>query len=401
MMKINKGQFIFLILNAFIIGCQESDTPKIDPPAFSVDSNHILLNGNPLDIRGVVYVVGYPGYIPWEVESTHPLPDDLQVRINEDIDNIIALGANTIRLWGAPQYCYEVIQETESLNIIQTIWFDGEVEDFQNETFKESSKQYIREVIQRMFMGTAGATPPLLAFVVGNELSEPSILSTNLLNPSINSYVGEFIVTDTTLSATEAFLAEMADYTKSYYSEFFDVVPLTTYANDIRTAEMIDTPFLDFRSHNAYSYAVDYYLENPPVGHSSGTIFQGWLEYLKHMVPDKPLLITETGLSVSPGLPSTGPPNYGYGGNTEAEQAQGLIQNLNDAESSTTPLAGVIIHEYLDAWWKFGLEDSYTHDPDDIEEWFGIMKLSQDGDNIIVTSRMAYNQIKTRWTGGE
>ena len=401
MMKINKRQIIFLILITSIIGCQEANTPQTDLTAFSVDSNHILLNGNPLDIRGVVYVVGYPGYIPWEVESRHPFPADLQMWVNEDIDNIVALGANTIRLWSAPQYCYEVIQETGSLNIVQTIWFDGEVENFQNETFKESSKQYIREVIQRMFMGTDGTVPPLLAFVVGNELSEQSILSTNLLNPSINSYVGEFIATDTTLTATEAFLAEMADHTKSYYSQLFDVVPLTTYANDIRTAEIIDTPFLDFRSHNAYSYAVDYYLEDPPTGSSSGTIFQGWLEYLKNMVPDKPLLITETGLSVSPGVPSTGPPNYGYGGNTEEEQAQGLIQNLDDAESSIAPLAGVIIHEYLDAWWKFGLEDSYTQDPDDIEEWFGIMKLSQDGDAVIVTSRMAYNQIQTRWTGDE
>jgi hypothetical protein len=36
----------------------------------------------------------------------------------------------------------------------------------------------------------------------------------------------------------------------------------------------------------------------------------------------------------------------------------------------------VIIHEFLDAWWKTGLEESSSQDPDDVEEWFGIVRVN-------------------------
>jgi hypothetical protein len=167
----------------------------------------------------------------------------------------------------------------------------------------------------------------------------------------------------------------MADYTKYYEFETYNHVSLVSYANDIRTADIINTHFLDFISQNAYSYAVPYNRPNTSLGSNSGTIFQGWIEELKSKHPNKPLLITETGLSVSPNANHIDAPNFGYGGNTELEQTTGLLQNINDINTSVLPTAGVCIHEYLDAWWKFGLEDSYSKDPNDIEEWFGIVKL--------------------------
>ena len=70
-------------------------------------------------------------------------------------------------------------------------------------------------------------------------------------------------------------------------------------------------------------------------GSDSGTLFQGWVEELKYLHPGVPLLITETGLSVSPNAANQGPPDYGYGGNTEAEQAAGILQNLSDIDSAS------------------------------------------------------------------
>ena len=92
-----------------------------------------------------------------------------------------------------------------------------------------------------------------------------------------------------------------------------------------------------------------------------------------------------------------GPPNYGYGENTELEQTTGLLQNINDIKTTALPSAGVCIHEYLDAWWKFGLEDSYTQDPDDIEEWFGIVKLTDSSDWYTTEFRGSYNALKNTW----
>ena len=115
------------------------------------------------------------------------------------------------------------------------------------------------------------------------------------------------------------------------------------------------------------------------------------------MHPGVPLLVTETGLSVSPNAVHEGPPNYGYGGNTEAEQATGILQNLVDIESASIAIAGVSIHEYLDAWWKFGLEDSLSQDPDDIEEWFGMVRLVPDGSGYSTEPRPVYDQVRANW----
>ena len=189
----------------------------------------------------------------------------------------------------------------------------------------------------------------------------------------------------------------MADYIKTYEFENYGNVSLVSYANDIRTSDIIDTPFLDFRCHNAYSYAVPYYRPNTIAGSNSGTLFQGWVEEIKLKYPNLPLLITETGLSVSPNANHAGPPNYGYGGNTTSEQTTGLLQNINDINTAALPIAGLCIHEYLDAWWKFGLEDSYSQDPNDIEEWFGIVRLAPSGNWYSTEPRDSYLAIKQIW----
>jgi hypothetical protein len=342
---------------------------------FSTNDDHILKDGSPFFVKGVVYVPGYPGYLPWEIENAGSLPERLRNSIDRDILQIKAIGANAIRFWGAPRYCYESLRNAGDLFFIQTIWIETEVADLHDPAFKESTKSYIRSIIDRIYSVYQDTKPPIIAYLVGNEISEASILSTNSAHPDIDSYAGTFIDTGPNVNASEAFIAEMADYVKSYEGDTYGHISLVSYSNDIRTADLIDTPFLDFRSHNTYSYAVPYYRPSTLPGRSSGTLFQGWIEELKSRYDDKPLLITETGLSVSPNAMRVGPPNYGYGGNTETDQIQGLLQNLDDIDSSLKPTAGVIIHEYLDAWWKFGLDDSFSQDPDDIEEWFGLAKI--------------------------
>jgi hypothetical protein len=186
----------------------------------------------------------------------------------------------------------------------------------------------------------------------------------------------------------------MADYIKTYDKIKSGKIPLVSYANDIREPNL-NTGFLDFQSENAYSYAVPFYRPQTKPGSVSGTQFQGWIEEVKARVPSKPLLITETGLSVSPLVGHVGPPAYGYGGNTENEQADGILSNLQDIETSAFPTAGVCIHEYQDAWWKYEAEDSKTQDPADIEEWFGLVKIQDNGTGV--KGRPVYDRLKTRW----
>lgn len=342
---------------------------------FTTDSDHILKDGQPFTIRGVVYVPGYPGYLPWEIEALSSLPERLRNSIDRDMAQIAALGANTIRFWGAPRYCYESLERAGNLFFLQTLWIDADAGDLHDPQFKEQTKGYFRSVIDRIHSVYQGGAPPLIAYLVGNELSEATIRATNAAHPALTSFSGAYISTSQDLNASEVFLAEMADYVKQYEHDAYGMTHLVSYSNDIRTADLIDTPFLDFRSANTYSYSVPQYRPGTAPGSASGTLLQGWIEELMSRFPDRPLLVTETGLSVSPNATRVGPPDFGYGGNTEADQATGLLQNLTDIETSQAPVAGAVIHEFLDAWWKFGLEDSYSQDPNDVEEWFGIIRL--------------------------
>jgi hypothetical protein len=110
-----------------------------------------------------------------------------------------------------------------------------------------------------------------------------------------------------------------------------------------------------------------------------------------------PLLITETGLSVSPNAKHIEGPNYGYGGNTPEEQAQALEQRWIDITTARSPLAGICIHEYLDAWWKFSLEDSQTQDPNDVEEWFGLAAIEKAEEGFKTGFRPAYFRLQKLW----
>ena len=262
------------------------------------------------------------------------------------------------------------------MHLIQTLWVGTEVADLHDPEFKESTRTYFQGVIDRIHAAFPNGSAPVVAYLVGNEISEGTILATNSAHPNLDRYEGQHVRTGPGLNATEVFLAEMADFVKEYEQTRYGVMHPVSYANQIRTADLIDTPFLDFRSHNVYPYDIPYLRPGTNPGSQSGTFLQGWVEELKARHPDVPLLVTETGLSVSPNAPHIGPPNYGYGGNTESEQAMGLLQALEDVDTARIPLAGVVIHELLDAWWKFGLEDSLTQDPDDVEEWFGLIRLS-------------------------
>ena len=362
---------------------------------FKAGKDYLLKNNIPFQVKGVVYVPAYPGNNPMLNEFNET--EQLKNSIYTDLLNIKAMGANTVRFWTAPDYCYEALQSVGDLFILQTIWIPGDADDFHEAQFKESVKEDIREYVDRIYSLSIDNNPPLLGFILGNELYESSILSTDAAHPEINHYNGRYITTDIGITPTEAFLAEMADYLKIYEFENYGKVSLVSYANEIRTIDILDTPFLDFRSHNAYTDVISWYRPNTSSGSFTRTIFQGYAEELKSRFPNVPLLFTETGLSVSPNAIHVGPPNYGYGGNTETEQATCLLQQIDDINSAELPIAGVCFHEYMDAWWKFGLEDSYSQDPEDVQEWFGLVRTKQFGNWYQTEFRPSYLGIQGKW----
>ena len=133
--------FLLLLIFTQINSCKKNDFEEVDVDEpinvignnFSVNENYILNNNIPYNVKGIVYVPGYPGYLPWEIENSISLPTELKNSISKDLIDIKNMGANTVRLWGAPKYCYEIIKDLGELNFIQTIWIDGEQLDFQNQ----------------------------------------------------------------------------------------------------------------------------------------------------------------------------------------------------------------------------------------------------------------------------
>ena len=84
------------------VACRTGLEPGCSSTRFSVDADYIYKNGERFDLKGVVYVPGQPGYLPWEIEGMVSLPAEVESRIDSDLAGIKALGANTVRLWGAP-----------------------------------------------------------------------------------------------------------------------------------------------------------------------------------------------------------------------------------------------------------------------------------------------------------
>ncbi|MEL6634400.1 MAG: hypothetical protein AAFQ83_23245 [Bacteroidota bacterium] len=366
---------------------------------FITNDHYILHNGVELQIKGVIYTPNYPGNYPWTIERNSNLPTAYNKSILQDIRDIKKMGVNTVRLWSPPPYTYQAIKEEGGLFFLQTIWIDTQAPDFQDAAFKAQTKSYIREIVDRIYAVYTDQKPPLIGYLIGNELKRSSIIATNNAHPDITSYSGPYIQA-TDINASQAFLAEMADYTKQYEYATYRNLSLVSYANEISTPDIIDVPFLDFRCHNAYSWLRPdlSYLSHIPLttrGSRSGTLYQGWIEDQKAKYPDIPLLISEMGLSVAPDRSRTGPPNYGYGGNTETEQADAILQNIADIQTANLPLAGVIIHEYLDSWWKFGQVGGQERDQ--TEEWFGLVKFVPENGWYKTEPRKAYRRLEEVW----
>lgn len=371
-------------------------TPSLFAVQFSAEKDYLIKEGAPFIVKGVVYVPAYPGTLPWTLAVQSEISPELQRRIQLDLEAIQAMGANTIRLWDAPLFLYQALQKSPGLAILQTLWLEVQAADLQNKAFKESSKRKIAKVIDRIHAAYGNEEPPILAYLVGNELSARTIQQTDNQHPEIKSYKGTFISAPEGSTASECFLAEMADYVKVYEQAKYGRTHLISYANDLRTYEIIDTPFLDFRSFNLYVNSLRDYA-SPKNGTVTGTEFQGMIETLKSKVPDKPLLVTESGLSVSPKAERYGPPDYGYGGNSEQDQADALHQIWKDVTTAQPPGAGLCVHEFLDAWWKFGLKDSLEHEPEDVEEWFGLTAVEKRGSAYEAVFRPAYFKLKELW----
>lgn len=194
----------------------------------------------------------------------------------------------------------------------------------------------------------------------------------------------EFQASGGSMAVLQNFLTDMTGYIKSRMAEpgratFSDWVTWASWppSDPLRTGgNPISVPALDYASFNAYSYDPER-MRDQQSGNTTGTPYQGYLNAIKARVPDKPVVVAESGLPDSSAAVGTDQsripplaPSYRRGALTPEQVAEGVVDRYWDARLSGS-VAGFSLFEWSDEWWKTGDPASQANDP---EEHFGLAR---------------------------
>ncbi len=375
----------------------------IPPGTLSIDGTEISVNGLPFYMNGVVFEPFFPGESPG---SANGIPDDMPYYCI--LQAAKELGANVVYTsYGAQEHMQNDYFEAAaalSLKLGMGIWFSGEANDFngnsgdfQNPEFKAHVRNVIETMVDQLHTGFGKDYNELVLYYnIGNELSASAVNNTNENHPNITSYQGEYISTPSASNATEAFLAEMADYLKTYETDTYGSTrPVTHTTWPIVSPSLVDTSFFDFISYNLYSYWPPFVTEHSP-GSVTGTPYQGALEELAAIASGKPFLVSEFGAS-------TAPESTLGNVRTESEHAEEFINEWRDISEGPTNVMGAMAFELVDQWHKndaLNLDGSSTpffHDRDDSEEWFGLIELEGEPGAYVFRKKPAFFALQNVW----
>ncbi|MEW5693948.1 MAG: glycoside hydrolase family 2 TIM barrel-domain containing protein [Candidatus Hydrogenedentota bacterium] len=314
----------------------------------SIKNNLLYVADKPFYILGVGWEPGCRyGSLPWERKFEPEL-------IRWDFEMIKEMNANTIRGWG--EYKGEELELAKEygLKVIQGIWVDYNKyfvidEDNQNKILND-----IKNIIKKNKQ-----YDHILFYLVMNEPR-----SDLLIDVGPEEFNRRFINLRNAVKEAD---------TDALVS--FSNCPLTDY---------IDFSIWDVVCFNVYPYGPE------TLRYAMG--YNGYINWLKREIAkDKPLIITELGLSVSP----EGPGKGGYGGNTLEEQADGMEKMMRSILN--TKVAGLCPFMWTDGWWKSPQnrtpENKFIHDPHP-EEWFGITEVVDTINNIFGRPRPVYYTIQ-------
>lgn len=249
-------------------------------------------------LRGVTYGPFRPS-----VQSNQYLSG----KVEQDLANIVALHANTVRVYELPSDGFAELAERHGLRLLIDVPWPKHL-DVYHDTAQQM--RCIRQV--RAAAATVAGWPNVAGLLLGNEI--PSDLA---------RWAGP--------AKVEAFLRRLYEEAKSAAPHI-----LAGYANYPAT-EYLELPFFDFLGFNVY-------LHEP-------ADFRYYLQRLKHLYANTPLVLTEVGVDEQ---------RHG-----EEVQARLLSEDLRIAYD--VGMAGAIVFAYTDEWhtgghdihqWSFGLVDA-------------------------------------------
>lgn len=314
----------------------------------SIREEWFYVDGKRFFIKGVGYEPGCrAGRLPWARQFE---PEILE----HDFKLIEKAGMNTIRTWGPLTDQELLLAKKYNLMVIQGLWIDYN-KYFTSDAYVKTALASVKEEVKK-----SKKFDNILMYLVMNEPNA------GLLMNAGSAKVNELF-------------AKLRDAVKEADPDrpvSFSNCPL---------ADFIDWSVWDVVCSNNYMYGPD--TINKCLG------YRAYNEWLKRThAKDKPLIITEFGLSVS----SSGPGKYGYGGNTLQEQSDGMIymyENLVAAGAT-----GACPFMWADGWWKSPEAGPLPgheriHDPHP-EEWFGIINVEDPSRDIKGSPRPVYYALK-------
>lgn len=358
----------------------QAGTPQ--PLRYVVEGTKIVdvKSGKSVFFKGL----GYSPYLPGETPMLGAPPgnDD---RYEEHLGLMKAMNVNYLHVFPLkmPPKFFEALDKTDIL-YGQDIFVWPYEEDFLAEPFLAKTLEDIKAVIDHVYQ--VGRPDRLVLFSIGDELQPDAVVRTDSRHPEVRSYHGKHLsVSNRTPS--EIAIARLMDMAMDYeltrygrrhlycHTSFTHIGPLTGRPDLEVPKENAITPDLgDLICLNVYPYARG--VRTSPPGSVTGSTYQGYLEELT-AASNKPVFITQVGLSTSPFEPKSWVP--GFGGHRVEDVPAAFSAMWKDIKTArgSDKICGVAFFELNDEWWKSGEDaaDSTRHDREDPEEWFGIYEI--------------------------
>jgi len=337
----------------------------------------------PLFFRGI----GYSPYLSNEtpLKGEPPGNDD---RYKEHFALMKEMGVNYIHVFPTkmPEKFFKELDKTDML-YGQDIWIWAYEEDFLFEPFLSKTMEDIKAAIDHVYK--TGRPDRLVLFSIGDELQADSVVRTDTRHPGVKSFKGKHVSVENR-TPTEIALARLIDGAMDYeltrygqrhlycHTSWTHIGPIGNRPDiEVPEENMIHPDLGDLICLNIYTYAKG--VRTSPPGSVTGTPYQGYLEELTAQA-DKPVFITQVGLSTSPFEPKPWVPGFGGHKIEDVPKAfEAVWKDIRTAKGKEK-ICGVSFFELNDEWWKSGEDpaDSARHEIEDPEEWFGFYEVGPD-----------------------
>jgi len=360
-----------------------ADTPP--PRRYVVNGSKIIdvKRQSPLFFKGI----GYSPYLSNEtpLKGEPPGNDD---RYKEHFALMKDMGVNYLHVFPMkmPPNFFTELDKTDML-YGQDIWIWAYEEDFLYEPFLAKTMEDIKAAIDHVYK--VGRPDRLVLFSIGDEFQPDSVVRTDSRHPEVRSFKGKHLSVSNR-TPTEIAIARLIDGAMDYeltrygqrhlycHTSYTHIGPIGDRPDiEVPKENMINPDLGDLVCLNVYPYARG--VRTSPPGSVTGTSYQGYLEDLTAQT-DKPVFITQVGLSTSPFEPKSWVPGFGGHKIEDVPKAfEAIWKDIRTAKGSEK-ICGVSFFELQDEWWKSGEDptDSSRHEIDDPEEWFGIFEIGPD-----------------------